>query len=109
MNTNDTATNSFYFIMFTSEAYKLQDDTIIDRKIITAGKLVVKAQYLCSIQVENNWYLNQHFQHPFITGPTHKILHPLHEVIAETDFHAIPQSACNKTQAKKPYQDILYV
>ena len=42
--------------MFTSEAYTLQDNTTIDRQIITAGELVVKAKYLCSIQVDTNFY-----------------------------------------------------
>ena len=49
INTTDMSTNGFYFIMFTSEAYKLQDNTTIDGKIITAGELVVKEQYLCSM------------------------------------------------------------
>ena len=43
INTTDTTTNGFYFIMFTSEAYKLQDNTTTDGQIITAGDLVVKA------------------------------------------------------------------
>ena len=42
IDTDDTATNGFYFIMFQSEAYKLQDNTTTDGQIITAGKLVVK-------------------------------------------------------------------
>ena len=37
INKTDTTTNGFYIIMFTSEAYKLQDNTTIDVKIITAG------------------------------------------------------------------------
>ena len=37
INTTDTKTNGFYVIMFTSEAYKIQDNTKIDGKIITAG------------------------------------------------------------------------
>ena len=59
-NTTDTSTNVFYVIMFISEAYTLQDNTTIDGKIITAGKLVVKSQYLSSMQVDTNWYCNQH-------------------------------------------------
>ena len=55
INTTDTTTNGFYVIMVQSEAYTLQDNTIIDEKIITAGKLVVKTQYLCSMQVDTNW------------------------------------------------------
>ena len=45
--------------MFTSEEYTLQDRATIDVQIITAGELVAKAQYLCSMQVDNNWYWNQ--------------------------------------------------
>ena len=37
INTTYTATNGFYVIMFTSEAYILQDNTKIYGKIITAG------------------------------------------------------------------------
>ena len=48
INTTDTSTNRFYVIIFTSEAYTLQDNTTIDWQIITAGELVVKAQYPCS-------------------------------------------------------------
>ena len=36
INTTDSATNGFYFIIFTSEAYTLQDKTKFDGKIITA-------------------------------------------------------------------------
>ena len=52
--------NHFYVIMLTSEVYTLQDNTIIDGRIIIDGELVVKAQYICSMQVEANWYWNQH-------------------------------------------------
>ena len=37
INTTDTSTNGFYVIIFTSEAYILQDNTKIDGKIIIAG------------------------------------------------------------------------
>ena len=49
INTTDKATNGFYFIMFTSEAYTLQDNTTIDGQMITSGELVFKVQYLCSM------------------------------------------------------------
>ena len=49
INTTDTKTNGFYVIIFTSEVYTIQDNTTIDVNIITAGELVVKAQYLCSV------------------------------------------------------------
>ena len=56
INTTDMKTNVFYVIVFTSKAYTLQDNTTIDGEIITSGELVVKAKYLCSMQVDNNWY-----------------------------------------------------
>ena len=40
--TTYTTTNLFYAIMFTSEAYTLQDTTIIDGQIITSCESVVK-------------------------------------------------------------------
>ena len=49
INTTETTTNGFYVIMFTSEAYTLQDNRIIYGQIITAGELVAKVQYICSM------------------------------------------------------------
>ena len=88
--------------MFTSEEYKLQENTTIDGKIITDGKLVVKALYLCSMKVDTNWYWNQQPKHHVITVPTRKILHPQLEVNIVTDFHVIPTRVCTRTQGKKP-------
>ena len=76
INTTDTATNAFYVIIFTSESYTLQDNTKIDGKIITAGECFAKAQYLYSIQVDTNWYWNQHPQQDVITATIRTILHP---------------------------------
>ena len=56
INKTDTTTNGFYVIIFISEAYTIQDNTKIDGKIRTAEELVVKAQYICSMQVDTNWY-----------------------------------------------------
>ena len=75
--------------MFTSEAYTLQDNRKIYEQIITAGKLVVKAQYLCSLQVDTNWYWDPHPQQKVITVPTLTILHPRLEVNEIIDFHYI--------------------
>ena len=98
----------FCGIMFTSGAYTLQENTTIDGQIITAGELVVKAQYLCSMQVYTNWYWNQQPKHHVITVPTRSIIHP-QLVNAVTDFHAIPTRVCTRAQAKNPHQDSLYV
>ena len=42
INATDTETNRFYVIVFTSEAYTLQYNTIIDVKIITVGNWLLK-------------------------------------------------------------------
>ena len=55
INITDKPTNGFYVIMFTSSAYTLQYNTTIYGQIITAGEFFVKAQYLCYMQVDNNW------------------------------------------------------
>ena len=56
INTYDTTTNGFYCIKFISDAYTLQNNTTIYGKVISAGELFVKAQYLFSMQEKTNWY-----------------------------------------------------
>ena len=46
MKTTDTSTMRYYMIKFISESYTLQEDTTCGRQIISAGELIVKAQYL---------------------------------------------------------------
>ena len=87
--------------MFTSGANTLQYSTTIDGQVITAGELVVKSQYLCSVQVDTTWNWNQQPKQHVITVPTRTILHQQLELNAVTDFHAIPTSVCNRTQGKK--------
>ena len=101
INISDTKTNVFCVIIFRSEAYKLQDIATIDGTIISDGELVVKTKYLCSMQVDTNWYWNQHPQKLSITVPTRTILHPQLEVNAVTYFHAITTGVCTWKQAKK--------
>ena len=50
INTDDNKKKKIYVIQFISEAYTLQNNTTIDGQVISAGGLVVKAQYLCSVQ-----------------------------------------------------------
>ena len=54
ISTDETITNGLYVIQFLSEAYTLQHIITIDGQVIYTGKLVVKAQYLCSIQENTN-------------------------------------------------------
>ena len=63
--------------------------------------MVVKAQYLCSMQVNTNWYRYQHHQNHVIIVPTRTILHPRLDVTKITDIHDIPKSVCNREQAEK--------
>ena len=63
--------------------------------------MVVHSKYLCSMQVDTNWYWNQQPQHHVITVSTRTILHPQLEVDTITEFHATPTSVCSRTQAKK--------
>ena len=50
IDTSKTITNGFYVIQFISETYKLQNNTKTNGQIISAGELVVKTQYLCSMK-----------------------------------------------------------
>ena len=61
--------------MFTAGAYTLQEKTTIDGQILIARELVVNAKYLCSMQVDTNWYWNQQPNNHVITVPTRTILH----------------------------------
>ena len=63
--------------------------------------MVVKAQYICIMKVDTNWYWNEHPQQHVITVTTRIILHPQFEVNSLSYFHAIPTSLCTRTQAKK--------
>ena len=50
INTDYTTKNGLYVIQFLSYSYTLQNNTTIDRQVISAGELVFKAQYLFSMQ-----------------------------------------------------------
>ena len=50
INTTYTSKMVYYVITFVSEAYILQDETTCNRKLISAGALVLKAQYIILMQ-----------------------------------------------------------
>ena len=56
IHTDETTKTVLYVIQFISEEYTLQNNTQIDGQNISAGELVVKAQYLWSMQESTNWY-----------------------------------------------------
>ena len=53
--------------------------------------MVAKSQYICSLQVDTNWYWDQHPQQHVITFTTRAILHPKLEVNEIVDIHDIPK------------------
>ena len=55
LNTADATTDGYYVIKLYWEAYTLQEYTTCDFQICTAGKLVVKAQYLGCMQDNTKW------------------------------------------------------
>ena len=105
--THMTQKNGFYVIKLLSEAYTLQNNTTIDEKVISAGELVVKAQYLCSVQENTKWYWKQQPLKQNIMVPTRTILHPRLDVIKIRYVQYTPKCFCNRIQAKNLYKDIL--
>ena len=78
-------------------------------EIITDGKLVIKAQYLCFMQESTNWFLYQHPQQQVITVIAHRILHPQLDVTAIIDIYDVPKVYVTGQKQNISYQDILYV
>ena len=101
INTDDTTTNGFYVIQFLSEAYTLQNNTTIDGQVISAGELFVKAQYLCSMQENINWYWKQQPLQQTIISPTCTRIHPRLDVIIIRYVKYILKKLCNRNEAKK--------
>ena len=81
INKDDTTTNGFYVVKLISYSYILQNNTTIDGQVTSDGELVVKAQYICSMQENTNWYWKQQTLQQTIIVPKSTILHPRLEVI----------------------------
>ena len=108
-NIDGTTINGFYVIQFLSEEYKLQNNTTMYRKVISTGELVVKAQYLLSMQENTNWYWKKQALQHTIVFPTQTIFHPCLDVITIIYVQYITNNACNSIQEKNPYKDVLLV
>ena len=104
INTYYTTTNGFYVIQFLSDAYTLQNNKTIDGQVISTGELVVKAQYLCSMQGNTNWYWRQQPLQHTIIFPTRTILHPRLEFIIIIYVQDIPKELCGRSKEKKSMQ-----
>ena len=100
INIYDTTTNGFYVIQFISEEFKLQNNTTIDEQVISAGELVVKAQYICSMRENTNWYWKQQPPKQTIIVPTRTILHTRLDVITIRYVQYIPKNDCNTIESK---------
>ena len=85
MNKTDTTTNGFYAIMFISEAYTLKNNITIDGQIISAGELLVKAQYIFSMQENIRFYWKKQPLKHTIIFTTSKIIHQCLNVSGITD------------------------
>ena len=74
----------YYVIKFISEAYTLQEETTCDRKLILAGELFFKAQYIIYIQDNTKWYWEKSPQQNNLLVPTRTIVHPCLDVMTVT-------------------------
>ena len=79
----------------------LKINTTIDGKVISAGELVVKAQYICSMQENTNWYWKQQPLQQTSIVPTRTILHPCIDLIIIRYVQDTPTNICSRNQAKK--------
>ena len=57
---SDTNIMGYYGVRFLSEPYTLQEDKSVDNKVIKAGEIIVKAEYLSiktqyKLVLEKNW------------------------------------------------------
>ena len=95
INTDDTTTNRFYVIQFISEAYTIQNNATIDGQIISAGELVIKEKYLCSMQENYNWYWKQQPLKQTIIVSTYAILHPRLDIVRIKYVQDIPNNLCS--------------
>ena len=106
INKADSTKNEFYAIKFISEEYKLQNNTTIDEQFISASELVVKAQYICSMQENTIWYWKQQPLQQTIIFLTRTILHTRLDVIIIRYVKDIPKNICSRNQETNPYKDI---
>ena len=104
INTYDTTADGLYVIKFLSDAYTLQNNTTIDGQDISTGKLVVKAQYLCSIQNNTNWYWKHQPLQLTIIVQTRTIIHQRLEFIMIQYVQDILRKLCGMNEEKKSIQ-----
>ena len=99
INTSDNTPNGLYVIQFISVAYMLQKNTVIYGQVISSCELVVKAQYIFSMQENTNWYWKKQSLQQNITVTTRTMLHPRLDVIKIRCVQGIHKNICNRIQA----------
>ena len=85
INTADTTTKGYYVIKSLSEDYTLQEEKTFNRKMRTAGELVVKEKYINCIQHNKKCYWGKSQQQNNIIFPTHKSVHIIMDVTEVTE------------------------
>ena len=73
-------------------------------QVISDSELVVREQYLCSVQEYINWYWEQQSLQQAIIVPTCTILHPRLNVVIIRCVQDIPNNFCDRPQAITPIQ-----
>ena len=104
INIDNNTTNGLHVIQFISEAYTLQNNTHFDGQVIYAGELFVKAQYLCSMQENSNWYWKQQSLQQNIIVLTRTIIHICLDVFIIRYVQDTPNNVYNRIQGKKAIQ-----
>ena len=74
INTTNTGTMGYYVIKFMSEPYILQEETMYNGKISTAGEIVIKYQYINCMQYNTRLYWEQN-HNISISFPPHSQLY----------------------------------
>ena len=101
INTDYNTSNGSYVIKFISKAYTQKNNTTNNGKVISAGELVVKAEYLFSMQENTNWYGKQQPLQQTIIFQTRTIIHTCLGVIILRYVQDIPNNLCISNQAGK--------
>ena len=95
MDTTGTSTMGYYVIKFVSESYTLQYDTTCNGVIVSAGELVVKAQYIRFMQKKTNWHWEQKGQQKVIIVTTRTIVIPCIDFVVVKYVHNITKNIYN--------------
>ena len=73
INTADTTKMGYYVVKFLSEPKTLQYYKIVDKQLIKAGELIVKAEYLSIINANTNWHWKKFETKESVIIETHTI------------------------------------